>query len=109
MRWESAENRFNEQQTAQGERWRSDTGNKEIAHKRKQGQGGGKGGGREAHTTQWSEKNGSGKVGREKEKHSETHQRLLGRVLIHHLPDAVWILVDVLGLGGAHGERLLDS
>lgn len=47
--------------------------------------------------------------GKKKKKQSESHQRLLECVLIHHLPDAVWILVDVLGLGGAHGERLLDS
>lgn len=64
---------------------------------------------RGAHTTQGLEKNGSDKVGSRKEKHSVTHQRLLQRILIHHLPDDVWILIDVLGLGGAHGERLLDS
>lgn len=70
---------------------------------------GGGGAHRGTHTTQGLEKNGSDKVGSGKEKHSETHQRLLERVLIHHLPDDVWILIDVLGLGGAHGERLLDS
>lgn len=107
MRWESAENRFNEQQTVQGQRWRSDTANKEISHRVKQWQG--RGENTEAHTTQGSEKNISDKVGREQEKHPETHQRSLECVLIHHLPDTVWILVDVLGLSGTHGERLLDS
>lgn len=67
MRWESAENRFNEQQTAQGERWRSNTEIKKLHTESNNGRAGGKN--TAAHTPQGSEKNGADKVGREKEKY----------------------------------------
>lgn len=83
-------------------------GMKEIARRDKQWQGGrGKKTQRRTQhkgrrkTVQWGEG--------ENRKRSETHQRPLERVQIGHLPDAVWVLVDVLSLGGADGERLLDS
>lgn len=109
MRWESAENRFNEQQTARGGRWRRDAGNERNCTQR-QTMAGRRGGKKTQRRTQHKGRRKTVQWGEgEKRKRSETHQRPLERVQIGHLPDAVWVLVDVLGLGGADGERLLDS